>query len=153
MLGILHLEHNKLTHIQSHTFRNLNSLYSLYLSHNLLNSIDSDVFSQLTSLKMIDLSNNHFKTISLDLTGVKIFLINLHSNQLNSFHFYTNQHTEEEEKIKIKLLNLYLNNNRLEFMSDLSDYASVGRIHLDSTLRPNLNKTHQCSNCYFSWVI
>ena len=95
LLTKLGLQNNNLTTINPPTcFAGMNRLQSLNLSFNCIKNLSEDIFKDLVLLKHLDLRANEISVISPDFIPAKVLInlsfLSLRSNNLSSFHCYTN---------------------------------------------------------------
>ena len=84
----LHLSHNKLKHLKSSQFKDLNYLKNLWLDSCRIESIEDACFSRLIRLEKLDLHNNNIPIIKanlfFDLKALKTLWIS--RNQVVSYY-------------------------------------------------------------------
>ncbi|GFT36048.1 toll-like receptor Tollo [Nephila pilipes] len=107
-LVVMDLSYNKLTHLESATFRSQYSLQTLNLEHNELVSIADNAFSSLYNLQNLILNHNNLTYIdALTFTGLQMLtILNLDFNSIQAIH-------SEALKNCTNLLELHLNVNKL----------------------------------------
>lgn len=98
----LDLDFNRITSIDSDSFKDLVSLKMLSLSRNLIETLEFNIFASMVSLKSVYLGNNKIKILSsktFEIPGGKLDYVDLESNVcINGLY-----HSEGWDRLKTEI--------------------------------------------------
>ena len=148
-LGYLDASNNKLTQVKSRTFSGLTNLFYLSLAQNDISSMGFTVFNDSVSMKWLFLQYNRIQSLPRLNNMKNLLWLNVSYNQIKmieprdliGFRKLTVLHANNNLVQRIKsdifsktpsLLQVWLNDNRIDFVGNLGDHAHLRDLRLQN---------------------